>query len=277
MITPDAKCIVNGEKVNEAIYELNKLLSMSIMVGTSDTPQVKFGSGSVQIILPPSGGADTNELLDVVDSNNTASSRWFLTTDAVGAGGAGGGGVNNITPQNNSQAAPANKKRNQLNAGGGQGAGGGGAGAAGADREKLQNRGAAGGASGASAGSASGDAARKAAERSGQEVGRPTRSAAERERMVADGGTARNEKGINTKTKKPASMYNTGGKTAGDGNDKFQSRAERIQHEKRQAAADDMAAQNKFIWQHAAKGQKSKGTQHYAKYAHKKKHNIRYD
>jgi len=40
MISPDAKCVVNGEKLNEAIEALNGLLNMSIMVGTSETPQV---------------------------------------------------------------------------------------------------------------------------------------------------------------------------------------------------------------------------------------------
>ena len=107
MISPDAKCVVNGEKLNEAIEALNGLLNMSIMVGTSETPQVKISSGSTQIVLPPSGGADTNELLDIVDANNTAAQRYFLTTEEAGnAGGGGGGGVNDAAPMNQAQGAP---------------------------------------------------------------------------------------------------------------------------------------------------------------------------
>ena len=46
---------------------------------------------------------------------------------------------------------------------------------------------------------------------------------------------------------------------------------EEIMHAKRQAAADDIAKQNKLIWKYGSEGQKSKGTQHYSKYAHKEK------
>jgi len=48
MIEPNAKCVVNGKKLNELISWIN---------------------GSM-------------EQLDVVDQNNTASKRWFLISDA---------------------------------------------------------------------------------------------------------------------------------------------------------------------------------------------------
>ena len=88
MIQPDAKCVVNGHKVNEVIDALNPLLNMDIIVGNVAQPQIQYSSGAIQIVIPPGGGASTNEQLDIVDENNQASTRWFLTTTTQGSGGA---------------------------------------------------------------------------------------------------------------------------------------------------------------------------------------------
>ena len=88
MIQANAKCVVNGDKVNEVINALNPLLNMDIIIGDVAKPQIQYGGGSIQIVIPP-GGATTNEELDVVDSGNTASTRWFVTTTEQGAGGTG--------------------------------------------------------------------------------------------------------------------------------------------------------------------------------------------
>ena len=88
MIQPDAKCVVNGHKVNEVIDALNPLLNMDIIVGNVAQPQIQYSSGAIQIVIPPGGGASTNEQLDIVDENNQASMRWFLTTTTQGSGGA---------------------------------------------------------------------------------------------------------------------------------------------------------------------------------------------
>lgn len=83
MIQPNAKCVVNGPKVNEVINALNQLLNIDITIGDVNEPQVQYGYDGVQIVLPK-GGAFTNEELDVVDSNNTASTRWFATSTTQG-------------------------------------------------------------------------------------------------------------------------------------------------------------------------------------------------
>ena len=88
MIQPDAKCVVNGHKVNEVIDALNPLLNMDIIIGNVAQPQIQYSSGAVQIVIPPGGGASTNEELDIIDDNNQASTRWFLTTTTQGSGGA---------------------------------------------------------------------------------------------------------------------------------------------------------------------------------------------
>ena len=126
MITPDAKCVVNGPKVNEAIDAINSLLNMNIIIGNVKQPQIQYSSSAVQIVIPPGGGS-TNEELDIVDSNNTAAKRWFLTTLEQGSadtdGDAGGGGENpNIgSPGGQSNTSGALKDRDNLGGGGGGG------------------------------------------------------------------------------------------------------------------------------------------------------------
>ena len=269
MITPDAKCIVNGEKVNESINEINKLLNMSIMVGASETPQIKYGSGSVQIVLPPGGGADTNERLDVVDANNTAAQRWFLTTAAAGAGGAGAGGANDGAPQNNAQNAQENKKRNQLNANGAQGAGGGGAGAPGSNRNKLQNGGAPG---------AAGDAGRNGTtsgkfgpnykstdDMAGRRNAGKKRSGKfnnSTEKFIMDGNTKKRQAAADkmhadNQMRDVAAGRATLTKDGIVSNQKPSGQSvDQKMHAKRQAAADKVAQDNAMIWKHGATGSK---------------------
>lgn len=125
MIIADAKCVVNGPKVNEAIDAINSLLNMDIIIGNVSQPQIQFSSSAVQIVIPPAGGGSTNEQLDIVDSNNAASSRWFLTTTEQGdadasADSGGGDSIPNIGSnggQNNSSGAL--KDRDNLSGGGG--------------------------------------------------------------------------------------------------------------------------------------------------------------
>lgn len=120
MIDPNAKCVVNGEKVNEVIYALNPLLKMDIIVGDVAEPTIKYTSNSIQFVLPPSEGVVPNELLDVVDSNNVASSRYFVTTEDAGAAGGGGAGktpVTSTSPGGKSNGANAGSNRNSLNNG----------------------------------------------------------------------------------------------------------------------------------------------------------------
>ena len=90
MITADAKCVVNGPKLNEVIDAINPLLGMDIIVGNVSQPEIKYSSDAIQIVIPPGGGGSTNEQLDIVDANNTAAQRWFLTTLQEGSGGGGG-------------------------------------------------------------------------------------------------------------------------------------------------------------------------------------------
>lgn len=88
MITANTKCVVNGDKINnEIIPALNALLNMEIIIGDVAAPEIRFTSESAQIVIPPSAGAETNEELDIVDSNNQAAKRWFLTTLEAGVGG----------------------------------------------------------------------------------------------------------------------------------------------------------------------------------------------
>ena len=68
MITPNAKCIVNGKKVNEIALWVNQFLKM------------------------------TNEELDVVDANNAPGRRWFLTgkVSSIDSGSTEDGDRNNL-------------------------------------------------------------------------------------------------------------------------------------------------------------------------------------
>lgn len=83
MIEPDAKCVVNGSKLNEAIMAFNPLLAMNVSLGDVVEPSVKYSEGGVQITLP-SPFEYANEELDVVNSDNTAGTRWFLTSTSQG-------------------------------------------------------------------------------------------------------------------------------------------------------------------------------------------------
>lgn len=58
MIQPNAKCVVNGKKVNEIALWLNQFIALK------------------------------NKELDVVDANNTPSKRWFLNGGVPGGVGA---------------------------------------------------------------------------------------------------------------------------------------------------------------------------------------------
>ena len=124
MITADAKCVVNGPKLNEAINALNPLLGMDIIIGNVSQPEIKYSSDSVQIVIPPGGGS-TNEQLDVVDANNTAAQRWFMTTDEQGdadTDGDSSAGTNVGSPQNKTNdTTGALKDRDNLGGGGGGG------------------------------------------------------------------------------------------------------------------------------------------------------------
>ena len=83
MITPDAKCVNNGKKVNEAINAINPLLGMSVGYTAGGTPpQVTYSDTEVKILLPLADSVEgfSLEELDIVDSNNAASSRYFMTS-----------------------------------------------------------------------------------------------------------------------------------------------------------------------------------------------------
>ena len=122
MINPDAKCVVNGSKVNDVIIALNPLLNMDIIVGDVNEPEIKHGQDGWQIVVP-SPDSYTNEELDVVDSSNTASSRWFLTSTSQGSASSAGASTTtaNATPVNKSMPVAPNKGRDKLpREGGGQ-------------------------------------------------------------------------------------------------------------------------------------------------------------
>jgi len=116
MIEPNAKCVVNGSKLNEAIDALNALLNIDITMADVSEPQVKYGGSGVQIVIPaPDGFA--NELLDVVDSSNSASTRWFVTSSVSGK--ASSSSTQSGTPVNKSQSAGVGRNRKNLGRAGG--------------------------------------------------------------------------------------------------------------------------------------------------------------
>ena len=135
MITPDAKCVVNGSKVNEAIIALNPLLSMSVgYIGGGKPPQVTYSDGEVKILLPLADSVEgfSMEELDVVDSNNAASSRYFMTSlSSVSTYGTTTASTSG-TPTGKQSSPPPTKGRNKLNAGGNN---------AGNNRDKLSTGG----------------------------------------------------------------------------------------------------------------------------------------
>mgnify|MGYP001024867501 FL=1 len=122
MINPDAKCVVNGPKVNDVIVALNPLLNMTIIVGDVIKPEIKHSPDGLQIVIP-SPASYTNEELDVVDSSNTASTRWFLTSTSQGSASSSNASTTtaNATPINKSSPVAPTKGRDKLpRAGGGQ-------------------------------------------------------------------------------------------------------------------------------------------------------------
>jgi hypothetical protein len=118
MIQPDAKCVVNGSKVNATIIALNPLLDMEVVMADVAKPQVQYGKDSVQIIIPQPSNF-TNEELDVVDSSNTASTRWFVTASSQGR--ASTSNVKSGVPINKSMPGMVSQNRGGLKTQGGGG------------------------------------------------------------------------------------------------------------------------------------------------------------
>ena len=123
MISPDAKCVVNGSKLNEAIMAFNPLLAMNVSLGDVVEPSVKYSEGGVQITLP-SPFEYANEELDVVNSDNTAGTRWFLTSTSQGGSSSSlesSTTTTSNTPINKSNQSRPKRNRDKLNReGGGQ-------------------------------------------------------------------------------------------------------------------------------------------------------------
>ena len=118
MIQPDAKCVVNGAKVNEAIVALNPLLAMSVgYIGGGKPPQVTYSDGEVKILLPlaDSVAGFSLEELDIVDTNNAASSRYFMTSaSSVSTYGTTTASTSGTPTGKQSSAPPTSKDRNSL-------------------------------------------------------------------------------------------------------------------------------------------------------------------
>jgi len=118
MIQPDAKCVVNGAKVNEAIMALNPLLAMSVgYIGGGKPPQVTYSDGEVKILLPLADSVDgfSLEELDIVDTDNAASSRYFMTsTGSVSTYGTTTASTSGTPTGKQSSAPPTSKDRNSL-------------------------------------------------------------------------------------------------------------------------------------------------------------------
>ena len=118
MIQPDAKCVVNGAKVNEAITALNPLLAMSVgYIGGGKPPQVTYSDGEVKILLPLADSVDgfSLEELDIVDTSNAASSRYFMTsTSSVSTYGTTTASTSGTPTGKQSSAPPTSKDRNSL-------------------------------------------------------------------------------------------------------------------------------------------------------------------
>lgn len=83
-IEPAKCCIPKRDKINEIIKALNPLLQIEVRQYGSDT-EVKYTSSNVLITIPEGGGVPDGydeEILDVVESGNTAGQRYFLTKSA---------------------------------------------------------------------------------------------------------------------------------------------------------------------------------------------------
>ena len=123
MIQANAKCIVNGDKVNETIMAVNSLMNVDIVVGNVDEPQVKYFSEGFLIVLPR-GSSYANEELNYVDVNNDVASRWFVTsasqasTSPVSTSGTPTGKQSSAPPtskdRNSLGNTPSNNNRDQL-------------------------------------------------------------------------------------------------------------------------------------------------------------------
>lgn len=76
-------CIARNKKLNEVITELNPLLNIKVNKGAESLPSVNYSMNNVVITLPkqesglPSGYSE--ELFDVVLTNNTAGQRYLLS------------------------------------------------------------------------------------------------------------------------------------------------------------------------------------------------------
>ena len=118
MIQPDAKCVVNGAKVNEAITALNPLLAMSVgYIGGGKPPQVTYSDGEVKILLPlaDSVAGFSLEELDIVDTDNAASSRYFMTSSSsVSTYGTTTASTSGTPTGKQSTSQPTSKDRNSL-------------------------------------------------------------------------------------------------------------------------------------------------------------------
>lgn len=79
-------CIARNKKLNQVINELNPLLNIEINQGTSSVPDIKYTMNNVVITLPDAGGGlpdgYSEELFDVVLSDNTAGERYLLSRSA---------------------------------------------------------------------------------------------------------------------------------------------------------------------------------------------------
>ena len=118
MIQPDAKCVVNGAKVNEAIMALNPLLAMSVgYIAGGKPPQVTYSDGEVKILLPLADSVDgfSLEELDIVDTDNAASSRYFMTSaSSVSTYGTTTASTSGTPTGKQSTSQPTSKDRNSL-------------------------------------------------------------------------------------------------------------------------------------------------------------------
>jgi hypothetical protein len=87
MIEPTKCCIPKRNKINEIIDALNPLLNIEIQEDPfGNLLDVQYSNNNVMITIPAGGGGlpdgYSEELLDIVDTNNTAAQRYFLTKSA---------------------------------------------------------------------------------------------------------------------------------------------------------------------------------------------------
>ena len=86
-IQPAKCCIPKRKKINEIIKALNPLQQIEISE-YGNNYQVTYSDNNVMINVPEQSGGGglpdgySEELLDIVDTNNTAAQRYFLTRSA---------------------------------------------------------------------------------------------------------------------------------------------------------------------------------------------------